>query len=413
MRSGLIIAAAMILAGLVGNILLGDPGYVALRFAGRLIEMSAITFVILLVAAYFAARLVIRMITARRLWKAAQEARRHERARRSLAQGLLEMSEGNWETAENTLTRHVREAENPVAHYLSAARAADLQGATQRRDEWLVRALDVSGDRRAPVLIMQAENHLKHKQLQAALTALEQLEATQEQNARGLLLLARAYRQSGDWQKLQALEPRLRTARGITAEMLDETVAQVHLDRLKAAGTKCDLNELRAAWKETSKALAKHPEIVVAYARASMACGDHEQAEAALRECINKQWNESAVLTYGELEPDDPLKILDRAEAWLADHSEDAALLFTCAQLATRAELYGKARSFLETSIAIRPRLEAFQLLAALMEQLGERERSVKALNDALAFAVGRKTNLPKIRARRFQERRQTERRRN
>ncbi len=413
MKSGLYIAAAMIIAGLFANMLLGDPGYVALRFAGRLIEMSAVTFAFVLIAAYFSVRLLIKVFTARRSWKAAQEARRHERARRSFAQGILELSEGNWETAENTLTRHVREAENPAAHYLTAARAADLQGAAQRRDDWLARALEVSGDRRAPALIMQAEVLLKHKQLPAALATLEQLEATQEQNARGLLLLARAYRQMGDWQKLQALEPRLRSTRGISAAMVGETVAQVHLDRLKDAGSKCDLAELRVAWKETSKSLAKHPEIVVAYARASMACGDHEAAESALRDCINKQWNDDAVLAYGELETSEPLKTLDRAEAWLTEHGEDSALLFACAQLATRAELYGKARSFLETSIAIRPRLEAYQLLAYLMEQLGERERSLKALNDALAFAVGRKTNLPKIRARRWLERRQSDRRRN
>lgn len=412
MKSGLYIAGAMIVAGLIANMLLGDPGYVALRFAGRLIEMSAVTFALALVAAYFLVRLAIKLVTARRVWKTAQEARRHERARRSFAQGILELSEGNWETAENTLTRHVREAENPAAHYLTAARAADLQGSPQRRDEWLARALEVSGDRRAPALIMQAEVLLKHKQLPAALATLEQLEATNEQNARGLLLLARVYRQNGDWQKLQALEPRLRSTRGINAAMIDESVAQVHLDRLKDAGNKCDLNELRAAWKETSKSLAKHPEIVVAYARAAMACDDHEAAESALRDCINKQWNESAVLAYGELETEEPLKTLDRAEAWLPEHSEDAALLFTCAELATRAELYGKARSFLETSIAIRPRLEAYQLLASLMEQLGERERSVKALNDALVFALGRKANLPKIRARRVQERRTTDRRR-
>lgn len=413
MKSGLYIAAAMILAGLIANVVLSDPGYVALRFAGRLIEMSAVTFAIVLIAAYYAVRLMIKIITARRSWKESQEARRHERARRSFAQGVLELSEGNWEAAENTITRHVREAENPAAHYLTAARAADLQGASQRRDEYLARALEVSADRRAPALIMQAEALLKHKQLPAALATLEQLEATKEQNARGLLLLARVYRQMGAWQKLQALEPRLRGTKGITAAMVDETVAQVHLDRLKDAGGKGDLAELRAAWKETSKSLAKHPEIVVAYARASMACGDHEAAESALRDCINKQWDEGAVLAYGELEPSEPLKTLDRAEAWLPEHSDDPALLFTCAQLATRAELYGKARSFLETSISIRPRLEAYQLLASLMEQLGDRERSVKALNDALAFAVGRKANLPKIRARRWQERRQSERRRN
>jgi len=84
----------------------------------------------------------------------------------------------------------------------------------------------------------------------------------------------------------------------------------------------------------------------------------------------------------------------------------------TCARLATRAELYGKARTYLETSIAIKPRLEAYQLLASLMEQLGERERAVKALNDALAFAVGRKPKLPKIHTRRWLDRRQGDRRR-
>ena len=76
--------------------------------------------------------------------------------------------------------------------------------------------------------------------------------------------------------------------------------------------------------------------------------------------------------------PTNRSRLLERAERWLPEHCEDAALLLTCAQLATRAELYGKARSFLETSIAIRPRLEAYQLLASLMEQLGERERAIE-----------------------------------
>ena len=85
---------------------------------------------------------------------------------------------------------------------------------------------------------------------------------------------------------------------------------------------------------------------------------------------------------------------------------------YSLRQLAARAELYGKARSYLETSIAIKPRLEAYQLLASLMEQLGERERALKALNDALAFAVGRKAKLPKIHTRRWLDRRQGDRRR-
>jgi HemY protein len=412
MKSGLYIALAAIAGALLANLLLADPGYVALRFGGRLVEMSAVTFVLVLAVAYFAVRLILRAISARRLWQKAQAERRHERARRSLARGVLEMSEGEWATAETTLTRHAREAENPVAHYLVAARAADLQGNAERRDDWLAKALEASTERRAPALIMQAEMHLKHKQLEAALTTLEQLEARDEQNARGMLLLARVHRQSGDWQRLQALEPKLRSMRGITAATADDTVAHIYLDRLKSAGTKADVTELRAAWKAISKSMAQRSDVVVAYARAAMACDQHEEAEAELRESLGRHWDEAAILTYGELETEDPFKTLERAEAWLPARSEDAALLLACAQLAARAELYGKARSYLETSIAIRPRLEAYQLLASLMEQLGERDRAVKALNDALALALGRRAKLPRISTRRWVDRRQGERRR-
>jgi HemY protein len=410
-KRGLYIAAALLAGALLANLLLADPGYVALRFAGRLVEMSVVTFALLLIAAYFAIRLIVRAVNARRLWKQAQDERRHERARRSLARGVLELSEGDWETAEATVTRYIREAENPAAHYLVAARAAELQGAAKRRDEWLTRALDASTDRRAPALIMQAEIHLKHKQLQAALTTLEQLEASGAQNARGMLLLARVYRQMGAWQQLQALEPKLRSMRGISAATADETVAQIYLDRLKTAGANADVAELRAAWKEIPKSLAQRPDIVAAYAHCAMACDDPDSAESALRESIERQWDEATVLAFGELESPDPFKTLERAENWLPEHPEDAALLLTCAQLAVRAELYGKSRSYLETSIAIKPRLEAYQLLASLMEQLGERERATRALDDALTLAVGRKANL-KIRMRRWLDRRQSDRRR-
>ncbi|HEY6641725.1 heme biosynthesis HemY N-terminal domain-containing protein [Povalibacter sp.] len=413
MKTGWSIAAALIGGALLAHLLLADPGYVAIRFAGRLIEMSAVTFALLLIGAYFLSRWIVKLINARRLWREAQIMRRQDRARRSLARGLLEMSEGEWLASEQTLTNSAQEAETPAAHYLVAARAADLQGATQRRDELIAKALDASSDRRAPALIMQAEMHLKHGQFQAALEALNQLAATGESNSRAVMLTARALRQTGDWEKLQALEPRLRTTRGVTQAFADETVAQIYLDRLQAAGKSRDDKTLAQVWKELPKTLAQRGEIVVAYARAAMACDQEDVAEAELRKFLSKQWDESAVLVYGELDTDEPLITLERAEQWLPEHTEDSALLLTCARHAIRAELYGKARSYLETSIAIRPRFEAWQLLANLFEQLGERDRAIKALNDALTHAVGRKAALPKIRARRWIDRRQSDRRRN
>jgi HemY protein len=101
------------------------------------------------------------------------------------------------------------------------------------------------------------------------------------------------------------------------------------------------------------------------------------------------------------------------AEKWLRKHPEDPALLLTCARFCMRAELYGKARSYLEASVLIRPRPETLHTLATLLDQLGERNRAFSAMSEALVLAVGRRPTLPKLRAQRLLDRRHsTDRRR-
>jgi HemY protein len=222
------------------------------------------------------------------------------------------------------------------------------------------------------------------------------------------MLLARIYRQQGDWQALQALEPRLRNAPDIQNAAADEIMPQVYLYMFRELAAKGDKEQLLRRWKDIPKPLAERAEIVTGYARAAIACGEFAVAERTLRELLAHTWDEAAVLAYGELEGTEPLETLETAEKWLPAHPQDPVLLLTCGRLCIHAELYGKARSYLETSLAFRPRLETFQILASLLEQLGERERAVKILNDALTHAVGRKANLPRLRIRRWVDRRLT-----
>ena len=370
----------------------------------------------MLLLIYAVLRLGIRLLRSRRRSTEERTLRQRERGQQQLAKGLTELSAGEWLAAEQTLTRSALGATHPLLHYLAAARAAELQGAVQRRDEWLTKALDVAPEQRAAVHVTQAEMLLRHNQLAAALTTLEQLDASGHQNSRGLSLLARIYRQHGNWQQLKLLEPRLRSAPGVPAAAVDEIVAQVHLDMLKAAGTAGNQAQLEQAWREVTRTLARRADVLVAYARAAMACQAPKLAEKALREFLDQQWDEAAVLTYGELaqcEPglDEPLALLQTVEKWLTSRPQDPALLLTCARCCIRNELYGKARSYLEASLGQRPRLETYQILAKLLEASGEREQSFRLLNEALVQAVGRKALLPKLRALRSVERRQTERR--
>jgi hypothetical protein len=71
------------------------------------------------------------------------------------------------------------------------------------------------------------------------------------------------------------------------------------------------------------------------------------------------------------------------------------------------AELYGKARSYLEMSQALRPRAETAQLLAQLLEQLGEDARALALLKEGIALVTGRTQALPPLRQHRLERRQQ------
>jgi len=412
MKRKLYIAPALLVAALLVQVFLADTGYMAIHAGSVLIEMSLPGAILALVTLYVGVRAILKILRAPALMRLAAENRKRERARRDLVQGLMDLSAGKWMQAENTLTAHVHDASAPMVHFLAAARAAELLGSRTRCDEWLSRALKADTDNPAPALITQAELYLKRNQVQQALTILRNLHARDAQNERALELLARIYRQTGDWQQLQALAPKLRAITGPDRGMIEEVEAQIALDRFKAIGLSADSKQLSGMWEELPAMLSKRPDVITAYARAAIACRQFHIAEKSLRELLGKQWDEAAVLAYGEIEDAEPLDVLDRAEGWLPEHSLDANLLLTCARLSIRAELYGKARSYLETSLGTRPRLETYQILASLAEQLGERERSYKVLNDALTYAVGRKPNLPKVRARRMERRQGNDRRR-
>jgi HemY protein len=411
MKRKIYIALALVATALLIQLFVSQNGYVAIRAGSFLIETSLPGATLALIALYFLVRGIAKVIRAPALMRLAAENRRRERARRSLTQGLLELSAGKWAQAENTLTANVHESSSPVAHYLAAARAAELQGARTRCDDWLTQALKADPDNPAPALITQAELYLKRNQVQQALAILRRLHEHDSRNERAIELLARIYRQTGEWEQLQSLVPKLRQIKGPDRILIEEVEAQIVLDRFKAIGAQADNKSLAAAWQELPSDLAKRADVIVAYARAAIACRQFHVAEKSLRELLDKQWDEAAVLAFGEIEDAEPLDVLDRAEAWLPKHPLDASLLLTCARLAIRAELYGKARSYLETSLSTRPRLETFQILASLAEQLGERDRAYKTLNDALVYAVGRKALLPKVRARRIERRQSNDRR--
>jgi HemY protein len=401
MKGAAIVALALVAGGLLAHLLLIDPGYVAVRLGRTLFETTLPIFALLLAGGYFLVRALVGAASARARLAQLRAERRKRRAREETQRGLLDLAAGNWKSAEELLSRSAPDADSPAANYLVAARAADLLDAVDRRDEWLARAQEDAPGERAAALVTLAEMQMRRGQDEPALQTLEQLDASGDLNSRGLELMARLYQKLGRGAALLALGPRLRSAKELPEAQVNELLAQVQLEEVRAAGEQADKARLEKAWSELPRGLRRLPQSITTYARAAMASQHHPAAEKVLRELIDGHPDPGATRLYGDLVIADPLAPLERAEAWLRKRPDDAELLASCARLCLRAELIGKARSYLEASIARRPSQENSLILADLLEQMGEHARAADCLRQSVTQSVGRRTSLPRVRLRR------------
>jgi HemY protein len=403
MKGAVIAVLALVGGGLLAQFLLDDPGYVAIRAGGTLVETTLPVFVLGLVAAYVATRILAGMIGARRRLAELRLRRRRRRAREDTRRGMFDLAAGNWRRAEELFTRSALDADSPASNYLIAARAADLQDAVVRRDEWLAQAQEHAPEERAAALVTLAEMQLRRGQDAAAVHTLEQLDASGDLNSRGLELLARLYPKLGQGEKLLALGPKLLSAKELPRERVNELLAQVQLEEIRLAGERGDQSRLEKSWAGLPRGVRNLPQSIVTYARAAMACRDHPSAERMLRSLIDEHPDASAaVRLYGDLVLPDPLAPLERAEAWLRKRPDDPELLSSCARLCLRAELVGKARSYLEAALGRKASPENSLILADLLAQIGEKARSADCLRKAVTLSVGRRVNVPRVRVRRY-----------
>ena len=76
------------------------------------------------------------------------------------------------------------------------------------------------------------------------------------------------------------------------------------------------------------------------------------------------------------------------AERWLAQHNQEASLLFALGRLCERAQLWGKAQSYLEASLALAESWRTHLALGELHAKLGRADEANAHLAAALKLAL-------------------------
>jgi len=365
-----------------------DNGYFLIGYGHWSVEGSLALLLLTLALVCLLLYLLVRTLA--RLWEMPdlvhdwQGRRRASRARHALTQGLVELAEGNWKAAETHLIRYAHQCETPLLNYLAAARAAQLQGEDARRDEYLKLAHASMPTADVAVGLTQAELQLDHQQNEQALATLGHLRSIAPKHTHVLMLLKRLYINLQEWDKLEQLLPELRKRKAVSEQEFQSLEIKVYQERMAAMAQ--DAEALQQLWQRMPKALRQRQPFLKTYAGYLVDLGAGESVAPLISEFLNKQWDPELVRLYGRIKSADVASRLSVAEGWLKAQPKDPELLLTLARLCLQSRLWGKARSYLEASIGILPKVEAYQELGLLLEQLGEPDKALECFRTGLGL---------------------------
>ena len=273
-----------------------DPGYVLIAVGEWTVEttlaLAAVAIVLSFSILYYGIRIVRRVLAVpggMRQWK---EQRREHKAMKSLTRGLIDLAEGHWAAAEKNVMKYVQDGnkrlrdevtisdEASLLNYLSAARAAQAQGADQRRDYYLKLAYEKHPSADIAIGLTQAELQLQQNQLEQALATLRHLQQLSPKHAQVLQALAKLYERLGDWEHLLEIVPLLRKYKAMPADSITNISQQSYLMLLKAAGT---FSEISDVWGRIPESFRENVNVLLAYVTCLLKMGESNVAEPLLR----------------------------------------------------------------------------------------------------------------------------------
>lgn len=363
-----------------------NDGYALLVLPPYRVELSLNFLVVIAVAGFAAGYAVLRFVSVTlRLPREVREyrvARRRERAQASLTEALREYFAGRYGRAEKAAAVSLELGEDAGLAAVLAARAAHELRAWERRDAYLARAAATAEEEVARI-VTEAELLLEARRHQEAL---ELLKALPRRHTAALRLEMKAQQQARNWEQVLELVEALRRRNAFEAAHAEQLRRYALAENLKRKAL--DSRALDEAWNKVPASERTDRNIAAAAAQCFIALGGCDKAHRIIEDALEAGWDSDLVGLYAECEGGDTVKRIERAEAWLGRHPDDAALLLTLGRLCAGEALWGKAQSYLEASLAIEPTWSAHLAAARLQERLGNAEAARRHYRESLELAL-------------------------
>jgi HemY protein len=373
MRGLLWLFVVAALAVVLSLALRGTSGYALFVMHPWRAEVSLTFLAILLIVGFALVYLLVRAI-----WhtlrlpsyvRAFRGRRRAEAGHAATLGAIQALFEGRFVRAEKLASKAIDLGAAPGLAGLLGARAAQRLRDFGRRDQWLEQSRQGEGEWRVAQLMTRAELLLDERRFDEARSVLRELHASGPRHVAGLFLMLRAEQGLANWEEVLRIANALEKHDAMPPEALESVRVNAHV-ALLTRGT-LDREGLVRQWESTPRQDRVRSKLAAAAARAFMQLGDCRRAHRIIEDAIERNWDGALALLYGECVDKDALDRLERAEKWLQSRPDEAGLLLTLGRLCVQRELWGKAQSYLEASLATKPTQAAHIALARLHDRLG------------------------------------------
>ncbi len=381
------------LSGLwVAQQILAHSGPSFIKWGSQVYELTTATLALLVLGActvfYLGVTLVREVLGLRRRLHRLRDHRLHTKANRSLNQGLIQLTEGHWDRAEQLLTEHAEYSETPLLNYLGAARAAHMQEAPERRDELLKKAIESDHNAQIAVGVSQAEMQLSAEQLEQAQATLLNLRSLAPKNAYVTKLLAKVLYKQQNWEALLDLLPDLQKLNLLNSESMGHVQAATLIGLFSQYAEQKNTEKLQTLWKKLPAAIRDQTEAMTVYTKALHQAGGDQLAEQFISSVHANAWYPQLADLYGRLDHPNLALAVHKAEKWLAQQPSNPVSLLLLARLHRQQQLWGVAKSYYETSLNQAPDPEGYLELAELLETMGETRNAEHCYKLGLRYCI-------------------------
>jgi HemY protein len=383
----LLLAVAAVSVALAAKVINGYALFVAPPWR---VEVSLNLLLLLLVGGfaggYALLRLALRTTALPREVRAFRRRQQEGRARAKLDAAVVALLEGRHGKARQFAQEALAIPNSSPVAALVGARAAletrDYAAAAAMLDRPDTQATNMA----VPRLMLEAELALERGHPADALARLAELRREAGLHTAAQRLELRALTAAGRPGEIPALVDQLVKRKVYDAEQGELLRASAHAEAL--AGFAHDAAGLRAYWARVPENDRLQPKVARAAARSLLQFGGDREAAEIIAKSLDRNWDSGLVVLYAECQAPDATRQLETAERWLVRHNQDAALLYALGRLCERQQLWGKAQTYLEASLALDNHWRAHLALGEMFARLDRRDEAQAHLAAALKLAL-------------------------